>query len=164
MVPLSTLLFASCLATSLLFTSCGAEKPSVAVKREQLFSLGYGPAEDQLDLFQLDGSKAPLKTCLVMSEGIFYISNGAGAKVVRYSSFGDPLSMIYNPDKASEPVLLKAVPQKGEAGAPPPGADAEGLGQEGRFLSFQGGRGDSGRPEPDGLRRGPPPAGTPRSG
>ena len=137
MVPLSTLLFASCLATSLLFTSCGAEKPSVAVKREQLFSLGYGPAEDQLDLFQLDGSKAPLKTCLVMSEGIFYISNGAGAKVVRYSSFGDPLSMIYNPDKASEPVLLKAVPQKGEAGAPPPGADAEGLGRKAVSYPFR---------------------------
>ena len=100
------LMFALCVVAPIFYNSCApSESPSVAVKRERLFSLGYGPAEDQLDLFQLDGSKASLKTCMTMSEGIFYIANGAGSKVVRYSSFGDPLSMIYNPDKDSEPVV-----------------------------------------------------------
>jgi hypothetical protein len=121
----------SCAVAVLLFASCAAgEKPSVAVKREQLFTLGYGPAEDQLDLFQIGGSRASLKTCLTMAEGIFYISNGAGAKVVRYSSFGDPLSMIYNPDEASEPVVLKAVSAEGEAGESASSADPEGLGRK----------------------------------
>jgi hypothetical protein len=103
-----------CLAVAtLLLSSCApVEKTSVAVKREQLFTLGYGPAEDQLDLFQIDGGQAPQKTTLTMREGIFYIANGAGAKVVRYSSFGDPLSMIYNSDKNPEPIVLKAVPSK----------------------------------------------------
>lgn len=102
----------------------------MAVRREQLFTLGYGPAEDQLDLFQIDGSKASLKTCLTMTEGIFYISNSAGAKVVRYSSFGDPLSMIYNPDKATEPVMLKAVPAATGAGGSASPAESEGLGRK----------------------------------
>jgi hypothetical protein len=110
-------IFASLAAIAPALLSCaGIERPSVAIKREQLFSLGYGPAEDQLDLFQVDGSQAPLKTCLTMKEGILYISNGAGAKVVRYSSFGDPLSMIYNPDRGSEPIVLKTAPAKGESG------------------------------------------------
>ena len=128
---LTLLLFCAGAAAALLSSSCAArEKPSVAVKREQLFALGYGPAEDQLDLFQIDGSRAPLKTCLAMSEGIFYIANGAGAKIVRYSSFGDPLSMIYNPDKNSEPVVLKAVPAKPDASAEASSADPEGLGRK----------------------------------
>jgi hypothetical protein len=127
---LAVLALASLAAVSLFFAACSArEQPSVAVKREQLFTLGYGPAEDQLDLFQIDSGEAPLKTGLTMREGIFYIANGAGAKVVRYSSFGDPLSMIYNPDKNPEPIVLKAVaPPKGNsAGAPI--RDSGGLGR-----------------------------------
>jgi hypothetical protein len=124
-------LILACLAAALASASCaGRDRPSVAVKREQLFSLGYGPAEDQLDLFQIDGSKAPLKTCLAMREGIFYIANGAGAKVVRYSSFGDPLSMIYNAERNAEPVVLKAVTSKPDAGGAPVTGDSEGLGRK----------------------------------
>jgi hypothetical protein len=116
-------------ATLFLISCIAGEKPSIAVKRESLFALGYGPAEDQLDLFQVDGSQAPLKTCITMKEGIFYIANGAGAKVVRYSSFGDPLSMIYNAEKNPEPIVLKALPAKAETslGHMPP--ESGGLGR-----------------------------------
>jgi len=118
-------LIAAIALIALLAISCAErEKPSVAVKREQLFSLGYGPAEDQLDLFQIDQAQATKKTCLTMREGIFYIANGAGAKVVRYSSFGDPLSMIYNPDENPEPIVLKAA-RAGSAEA----AESGGLGR-----------------------------------
>ena len=120
-------------SSALLLGSCsGKESPSVAMKREQLFTLGYGPAEDQLDLFQMDKIRSTQKTCLTMREGIFYISNGAGAKVVRYSSFGFPLSMIYNAEKNPEPIVLKAVaakPAQGVAAAAEP-ADSEGLGRK----------------------------------
>jgi hypothetical protein len=105
------------------------EAPSVAVKREPLFALGYGPAEDQLDLFQIDGNQAPLKTCLTMREGIFYISNGAGARLVRYSSFGAPLSMIYNAEKNSAPIVLKAQPAATSQGGSGSSADPGGLGR-----------------------------------
>jgi hypothetical protein len=111
-----TAILGLCLASGLL-ASCGAgEKPSVAVKREQLFSLSYGPAEDQLDLFLIDGAQSGLKTCITMREGFFYIANGAGYKIVRFDSFGDPLSMIYNTEKNPAPVVLKAVPESPNAG------------------------------------------------
>jgi hypothetical protein len=120
---------AVCVAAVLLGSCAVREKPSVAMKREQLFSLGYGPAEDQLDLFQIDRTQSTQKTCLTMREGIFYISNGAGAKVVRYSSFGDPLSMVYNAERNPEPVVLKAVSAKPGPAAPAEAADSEGLGR-----------------------------------
>jgi hypothetical protein len=140
-------------AAAALVSSCGEmDKPSEAVKRQQLFALSYGPAEDQLDLFQVDQGQATLKTRLAMREGIFYVSNGQGAKVVRYSSFGDVLSMIYNSAKASSPIVLKASPQRGSAAAKPgalpgtatqlstsPGsaADSEGLGREAVTYPFR---------------------------
>jgi hypothetical protein len=136
---LAAALIATCAAPILLGSCAGREKPSVAMKREQLFSLGYGPAEDQLDLFQIDRSQSTQKTCLTMREGIFYIANGAGAKVVRYSSFGDPLSMIYNAEKNPEPVVLKAVaasPGQGAASPTEPAA-AEGLGRKAVSYPFR---------------------------
>ncbi len=124
------LLLASWAVSGALLASCAArDKPSVAVKREPLFALGYGPAEDQLDLFQIDGSQAPLKTCLTMREGIFYIANGAGAKVVRLTSFGVPLSMIYNSEKNPEPIVLKPVPAKPASGEAVSSKDSGGLGR-----------------------------------
>lgn len=98
---------AACLLVALGLVSCTNTEKSIAVKREQLFSLGYGTSEDQIDLFQLEGGSSPLKTRIAMREGIFYVANGNGAKVVRFSSFGDVLSMIYNPDKNPEPQVLK---------------------------------------------------------
>ncbi|MEI6875182.1 MAG: hypothetical protein WCL50_08645, partial [Spirochaetota bacterium] len=73
--------------------------------------MGYGPAEDQIDLFQVEGSDSSLKTRLAMRDGVFYLSNGNAAKVVRFSSFGDVLSLIYNPDRGPEPSI-----QRGRAG------------------------------------------------
>ncbi|MGO8694534.1 MAG: LIC_12708 family protein [Rectinemataceae bacterium] len=104
------------LCVALVLVSCANEEKSVAVRREQLFTLSYGPAEDQLNLFQLDNGSNPLKTRIAMREGIFYIANGDSAKVVRYSSFGDVLSMIYNPEKNPEPVILKPVGSKNANG------------------------------------------------
>jgi hypothetical protein len=121
-----TFILAAALLSALALSCAGKEGPSVAVKREQLFSLSYGPAEDQLNLFQIDGAQASQKTCLTMREGIFYIANGAGAKVVRFSSFGDPLSMIYNADLNPEPIVLKAAKPEKPGSAKP---DSDGLGR-----------------------------------
>ena len=67
------------------------------VPRERLFTLGYGPAEDQLNIFQVPGADGSRKTRMAMRDGVFYISNGPAAKVLRISSYGDILSIIYNP-------------------------------------------------------------------
>jgi hypothetical protein len=115
-----------------ILSSCaGGEGRSVAVKREQLFTIGYGPAEDQVDLFLLDPERAGEKTRVAMREGIFYLANGATSKVVRFSSFGDPLSMIYDPARNPEPVHLRPKPAKpGRPGTVDAVPDQEGLGRE----------------------------------
>lgn len=97
-------------------SACSGRREAIAVAREQLFSLGYGKAEDQVDLFQTSGALTPLKTRFAMREGIFYLANGAGSRITRFSSFGDVLSMLYNPDHNPEPLLLKAQADKGAAG------------------------------------------------
>ncbi|MCX7025354.1 MAG: hypothetical protein NT080_12170 [Spirochaetes bacterium] len=98
-----------------LAASCSHGGPVVILEREQLFSLDYGTAEDKLSLFRLEGYAPPLKTCMTMRDGIFYVSNGDGAKVLGFSSFGDLLSMIYDPDKNPPPMMLKVV-DHGEGG------------------------------------------------
>jgi hypothetical protein len=95
----------------LVLGSCSAKGATVTVAREQLFAIGYGPAEDQIDLFQVKGNESLLKTRLVMRDGVFYLSNGNAAKLVRFSSFGDVLSLIYNPESNPEPTI-----QMGSAG------------------------------------------------
>jgi hypothetical protein len=138
-VGLLAILFAAGSAILTLSSCAGKESPSVAMKREQLFALGYGPAEDQLDLFQMDKAQSIQKTCITMREGIFYIANGAGGKVVRYSSFGDPLSMIYNAAKNPEPIVLKAVSAKPGQGATASSnaSEAEGLGRKAVSYPFR---------------------------
>jgi hypothetical protein len=100
-----------CLAA--LLGSCSGELvPSVA--RENFFSLEIGRLEDQIDLFNLEGSRNIPKTALAMRDGLFYISNGNGQKVVRYTSFGDLLFMIYNEETNPLPLTLKTNIDEGE--------------------------------------------------
>jgi hypothetical protein len=102
MVPL----LVAALAAALTFSSCtGREAPSV--DRENLFTLSIGRLEDQIDLFGLEGRPQALKTRLAMRDGIFYVSDGNGAKVVRFTSYGDLLSMIYDPETNPPPLTLK---------------------------------------------------------
>jgi hypothetical protein len=90
----------------LLIASCSQEQvPSVA--REDLFTLEIGRLEDQIDLFNLEGNRNVPKTALTMRDGLFYISNGNGQKVVRYTSYGDLLFMIYNEETNPLPLTLK---------------------------------------------------------
>ncbi len=86
--------------------SCGGQKIQ-SVDRENLFTLNLGKMEDQIDLFGLEGNRSARKTCLYMRDGIFYISDGNGSKVVKYTSYGDLLSMIYNGDTNPPPLTLK---------------------------------------------------------
>jgi hypothetical protein len=96
---------------TLFLVSCSERDPVSLLQREQLFSLGYGVLEDQVNLFSIDGQAPSLKTRLAMRDGIFFLSNGNASKIMAFSSFGDLLMMIYNPDSNPEPVILKqAVP------------------------------------------------------
>ncbi len=90
-----------------LSVSCPESRTVTELQREQLFSVGYGVLEDQLNLFSLDGEAPPQKTRLAMRDGIFFVSNGNAAKVLTLSSFGDLLAMVYNPDRNPPPLTLQ---------------------------------------------------------
>lgn len=79
------------------FGSCSKEAVS-RVEREKLFTLSYGHFEDEIDLFQLDSDSAAPDTQIFMRDGMFYIANSGSKKVLQLTSFGDLLSVYYNPD------------------------------------------------------------------
>ena len=94
-----------------LLAACSERDTISTLQREQLFSLGYGVLEDQVNLFSIDGKAPALKTRLAMRDGIFFVSNGNASKIMAFSSFGDLLMMIYDPESNPEPVILKPAVQ-----------------------------------------------------
>jgi len=82
-----------------------------SVEREKLFTLTYGRFENEIDLFGLDGSQGGPDTQLFMKDGMFYVANPGSQKVLQLTSFGDLLSVYYNPD--TNPVPSFARPPEG---------------------------------------------------
>ena len=80
---------------------------STSIEREELFSIEIGPMEDQIALYNMDGTRGIRKTGFTMRDGLFYISDGNGGKIVRYNSYGDLLFMIYNDETNPIPLTLK---------------------------------------------------------
>jgi len=78
-----------------------------SVEREDLFSLGIGPMEDQIALYSLNGTMGIRRTGFAMRDGLFYIADGNSGKIVRFNSYGDLLFMIYNDVKNPPPFSLK---------------------------------------------------------
>ena len=82
-----------CTLVSLL--GCSGKGP--AIKHEELFSLNLGVMADELDYFERDGTLFfDKKIDILMRDGIFYISNPSLGKVMKFSNYGDILSLIYN--------------------------------------------------------------------
>jgi hypothetical protein len=97
--------FAACMGIAIL-GSCSREKiPSVT--RKDLFTISIGRQEDQIDLFNLEGERSKRKTGIAMRDGLLYVSNGNGGKIVRYNSYGDLLFMIYNEEQNPPPLTLR---------------------------------------------------------
>ncbi|MDR0588948.1 MAG: hypothetical protein LBG25_00210 [Spirochaetaceae bacterium] len=82
-----------------------AKIPSIT--RRDLFTIAIGKLEDQIDLFNLEGERSNRKTDIAMRDGLLYISNGNGGKLVRYNSYGDLLFMIYNEEQNPPPLTLR---------------------------------------------------------
>jgi hypothetical protein len=95
------------------FAGC-AQRPFEALPREELFTIPIGKMEDQIDLFQTPRTPSNYKTTMFMRDGSFYIGNGASFKVMEFTSYGDLLSLVYNPDENPGPVILQ---RRNESGA-----------------------------------------------
>ncbi|MDR0512688.1 MAG: hypothetical protein LBG93_06260 [Treponema sp.] len=77
------------------------------VEREDLFALGIGRLEDQIALFDVGGGMLRLRRAdVAMRDGLFFISDSNGGKILRFNSYGDLLFMIYNDETNPQPLTL----------------------------------------------------------
>lgn len=94
----------------LVLGGCSREQiPSVS--REDIAVFEIGRLEDQIALYNLEGDQGIRRTNFTMRDGLFYISDGPGEKVVRYNSYGNPLFMIYNDETNPLPLTLRTIEQ-----------------------------------------------------
>lgn len=77
--------------------SCGRRGGIPAVGETDLFTLGYGNFEDELNLFDL-AEAGEVGTRIAMRDGFFYIANGESRKIMELNSYGDLLCLYYNPE------------------------------------------------------------------
>ena len=97
--------------------SCGSRAAGAVLVREDLFSLALGRAEDGIDLFARDGAIGSAQTSAAMRDGFVYIANGPAGKVMEFSSFGDLLSIVYDPERVPAPIAIADVTVGGRARA-----------------------------------------------
>jgi hypothetical protein len=90
-----------------MFTGACSREGLSSIAREDLFSLEIGRLEDQLALYSLEGDRGISRVGLTMREGLFYISDGNGDKIVNYNSYGDLLFMVYNDESNPAPLSLR---------------------------------------------------------
>jgi hypothetical protein len=76
--------------------------------REELFSLGIGKMDNQVDLFQPRGLGYAQKIGIYMRDGLFYLANSSSSKVMELSSYGDLIFLLYNPQSNPPPVSFSA--------------------------------------------------------
>ena len=102
---LATRVLAAVMAASVT-AGCADRAPQVA--RQQLFSLPAGPLEDQVRIapgYEQGGVR------LSLSGGMFHVVNAPARKIMRLSSFGDLLLLLYHPRFNPAPVgLVEAEP------------------------------------------------------
>jgi hypothetical protein len=90
-------------AAVFLFVSCSQSSGAASSsKKTELFTLEYGSFEDEINLLNLTGADS-VNTHIVMRDGFFYISNGAQKKIMQLNSYGDLLSLYYNPETNPAP-------------------------------------------------------------
>ncbi len=75
--------------------------------RSELFRLDIGRAENEIDLFQVGGGPRTEKTGIFMRDGLVYIGNGPSNKVMEFTSYGDLLTLWYDPDSNPRPIMLQ---------------------------------------------------------
>lgn len=90
--------------------------------REEQFTLGLGRMEDQVDLFQAEGGVMSGKNTVFMRDGLFYIANGNAGKIMVFSSYGDLIFLLYDPEDNPRPVSMNTdagvVSTRGAVGYP----------------------------------------------
>jgi hypothetical protein len=90
----------------MLFSSCD-DRESSLLKKEVLFTLNYGKMEDQLDMSYNSSIMVPFPALIKMVNGIVYVMNGNLKKIMKFTSFGDILTVLGNRETISSPVIVE---------------------------------------------------------
>ena len=85
------------------FFSCNRDSIVGTLETEELFSLNYGSFEDEFNLYT--SNPEDYFSAIAMQDGFFYISDSASKKVSQFSSYGDLLSIIYNPETKFKKII-----------------------------------------------------------
>ena len=85
-------------ASTFVFLLACSKEEKKSMEREDLFRLKYGSFEDELNLSRFYEKEENVASQIFMKDGFFYISNSEAKKVMKFTSFGDLLSLYYNPD------------------------------------------------------------------
>jgi hypothetical protein len=100
-------LFAACLT---LFALTGCQRKGIEeIVSDELFTLSMGKLEDQVDLFQFENAMVERSNTVFMRDGWFYVANGSAGKIMEFSSYGDLIFLLYNPQTNPAPTILKPV-------------------------------------------------------
>jgi len=98
------LLAAGCCAAIVL---AGCQRKGIEeLVSSELFSLSMGKMEDQIDLFQFENAMVERANSLTMRDGWFYVANGSAGKIMVFSSYGDLIFLLYNPQTNPAPTTL----------------------------------------------------------
>ncbi|MGN0730071.1 LIC_12708 family protein [Treponema sp.] len=89
------------------FLGCRKGRVVSSVEKENIFNLNYGTFEDELNVFNL-GSAGNISISIAMRDGFFYILNGESNKIMEMNSYGDLLSLYYNPQKNPFPSFAES--------------------------------------------------------
>ena len=95
-----------CISITLLIFSC-KDSDTSQVKRETLFSIQYGKMDDQIDI-SFDRYTVPTYPAIIkMVNGIIYVMNGNLQKIMKFTSYGDLITLIGKRDINSAPILFE---------------------------------------------------------
>ena len=101
-------------ALFLVLSACDTRQASV-LERQTLFELELGRLEDQIDIISRDGVMPRAETSLTMRDGLVLIGDGAANKVMEFTSYGDLVRLIYNPQQNPDPVTLNQLSEEADS-------------------------------------------------
>jgi hypothetical protein len=84
--------------------------------KETLFPLELGALEDQIDLFQRADQTSPERNRFLFYNGLVLVSDGNARKIMEFSSYGDLLTLYYNPESNPVPALVGSATTPGTPG------------------------------------------------
>lgn len=77
-----------------LLFNCKEQEVKTVLIKDNNFTLPIGNMDNELDFFSREGVSFSLRSDIFMKDGIFYIANGNGKKIMKFTSYGDLLNII----------------------------------------------------------------------